>query len=214
MEIKGTIPPFTILDVLQIINENKLTGELTLNDSINMALLFKNGYLIYIDLLDSQKKPSDASAITKSLNLLKKIRNVNFQFKKNNKVSDIKTNISIPIEVIIFEIARGLEITTKDLVKVGDEFTPEKTKNYKAMLSTIDLSLEEIKILNAIDGKKNVKDIINSLKEEIEETKVRKILYGFLASGIIKRAKKEFKIDLKSISLEFIRNLIKRLVGT
>jgi len=91
--------------------------------------------------------------------------------------------------------------------KISDEkLVYEKTENWEDIVKKAKLTDIERKILDAIDGKKTVKDIKEQLK--IDDLVLKRALYGFLASGIIKRAKKERKLGFN-----LTKNLLKKLIS-
>ncbi|MGB9667789.1 MAG: DUF4388 domain-containing protein [Thermosulfidibacteraceae bacterium] len=213
MEFEGTIPPLTVLDILQIIRENKLTGELTFYNSQKLTLIFNKGKITYSSLSEEEKNIDPIVNIKKSIQLLKLIKNAKFYFKSSKDLDNNRNSVNFPLESIIIEISRNIEL--RELTKISDEFIPEKTKNYKKMISNINITLDEIKVLNIINGKRTVKEITELLKHDLnDELKIRKILYGLLASGIIKRAERKLKIDLKSIAIDPIKGIIRRLKGS
>lgn len=226
MEFEGFIPPFSILDVMQIIRDNKLTGTLEIKDSENILILFRNGNVIYgkvcnnstehkhiIERMQQLDKLALIADIQKSINCLSKIKDVSFHFKPTT-ISNVKAKVELPVQKVILEISREIELLENYSTKISNDFVPDKAKDYKSLISAINLSIEEIIVLNKVDGRKTVGEIISSLSSEIkDEGTIRKILYGLLATGIIKRAEKKFKLNLKTITTELIGKIISKIRG-
>jgi len=232
MAIAGDLSVFNFVDIFQIIKKDKKDGILVIEkkDDGVFAIYFKEGDILYIrevkkvfyvyldiDFETVLKKDNITRehmyqiTVSRLPNLLA-IKEGRFSFTTGfiKYPPDIKSQI--PTEKLIMYLSRQLSFEEADR-KISDfNLVFEKSENWEEIAKKAYLTDIEKRILHLIDGKNTVADIIEKLK--LPDLTVKRALYGFLASGIIKRHKPEKRkigFDLTKVLLKKIMDKIRGL---
>ncbi len=231
MAITGSLETFNFLDIFQILKKDRKDGILVVEaPSKKLAVYFKEGdiiyirdvvkvFYIYLDLdfdqvlkKENVKKEDLYQYLVAKLPVLLALKKGKFSFTPGfiKYPKDIKS--LIPLEKIMMYLSRQLSQDEVDR-KISDmKLIFEKSENWTETAKKAHLTDVEKKVLSLIDGTKTVEDILNETK--INKLTLQRILYGFLATGIIQRKKqKKRKIgfDLTKALLQKIITKIKGL---
>ncbi|WP_457639413.1 DUF4388 domain-containing protein [Persephonella sp.] len=230
MAITGNLETFNFIDIFQILKKDRKDGILVVESpDKKFAVYFKEGdmiyirevvkvFYIYLDLDFNQVLKKEG--ITKDdlyqflvarLPILLAVKKGTFSFTPGfiKYPRDIKP--IIPIEKIMMYLSRQL---TQEEVnrKISDlKLVFEKTENWEEIAKKAHLTETEKKILSLIDGVRTVKDILD--ETNIKQLTLQRILYGFLAIGIIRRKKhKKRKIGF-DLTKALLQKIIARIKG-
>ncbi|BAT72332.1 conserved hypothetical protein [Thermosulfidibacter takaii ABI70S6] len=235
MAIKGDLKHFHPIEILQLIRENKDTGILVVETPKgfigiyfvegNVAFAFKSEkmYDLFTQKLIKDFitaiKTKDKALFAKLLSQIKaavvefvRSNEGTFSFEKADFFVDdeVKDYLMSTERIIITESKRIIDESVLDRKISSLDMIFQKTKNINEVLNKVQLDADDYKVLDAIDGKRTVKEIIEYTG--LPALKVKQILFGFLCAGLIKRAPR--KIVLADIfSLKLIQKLINRIRG-
>ncbi|GAB6073062.1 hypothetical protein JCM14244_14390 [Venenivibrio stagnispumantis] len=218
MSYKLELNPLNLMDMLSFIKKSNKNGILAIEKTGtgNYALYFKEGNLIYVRRVDKifgiyleidfnqvllKENLTKEELYTLSLFRLQEILNLKKGFLSFSsgfiKYDDYPYKY-ISIEKIIMYLSRKL--TKEDLTVIDDEMIFYKPIGYENLVKIAYLTINEEYILNFVDGKRTVKDIINISKKQ--PYIVKRALYGMYSAGIIKIFVSEKEKNL------YIKNLI------
>ena len=225
MALTGQLEVFNFVDIFQIIRKDKKDGILVVeNDEKKFAVYFKEGNIVYIRevkkvfyiYLDIEfeavlkkegvKKEDLYRLLVGKLPVLLAVKKGKFSFTPGFiKYSD-DIDVYVPLEKIIMFLSR--QLTPQEVErKISDEkLVYEKTEEWEEIAEKAYLTEKEKKILESIDGKKTVEQLKN--ETGIDDLSLRRALYGFLAVGLIKRAKKE-----RRLGFNLTKGLLKKIIG-
>jgi hypothetical protein len=227
MALAGRLEVFNFVDIFQILKKDKKDGILVVesdNDEQKFGVYFKGGdivyirpikkvFYIYLDIdFDAVLKKEGITEkdlynyLVSRLPILLAVKKGQFSFTPGFiKYKDI-IKPQVEIEKLIMYLSR--QLSEKEVErKISDmKLTFTKAEDWEENAKKAQLTNIEKKILSAIDGKKTVEDIKNELN--VDELTLKRALYGMLAAGIIKRAKKE-----KKIGFNLTKNLLKKIVS-
>lgn len=232
MAITGNLETFNFVDIFQILKKDKKDGILVIETgNKNFAVYFKDGDLVYIrevpkifyvylDLnFDDVMKKENLSGkediyrvLVAKLPVLLSLKKGKFSFTPGfiKYSDDIKP--FIPLEKIIVFLSRHLSSNEVER-KISDiRMVFEKTDDWEELAKKSSLTEAEKKVLNLINGERTVEDIKKELN--IDLLSIQRILYGFLAAGIIRRKrhkKRKLGFDLTKSLLGKIIDKIKGL---
>ena len=232
MAITGNLETFNFVDIFQILKKDKKDGILVIETgNKNFAVYFKDGDLVYIrevpkifyvylDLnFDDVMKKENLSGkediyrvLVAKLPVLLSLKKGKFSFTPGfiKYSDDIKP--FIPLEKIIVFLSRHLSSSEVER-KISDiRMVFEKTDDWEELAKKSSLTEAEKKVLNLINGERTVEDIKKELN--IDLLSIQRILYGFLAAGIIRRKrhkKRKLGFDLTKSLLGKIIDKIKGL---
>ncbi len=236
MAVKGDLSEFHPVEVLQLIRENRGTGILLISYPEGyMGMYFVDGNIAFAfkskrmyDLYTKRRvkefvnalKNRDKEAFAKLMGLVKSTlaeffstREGSFTFEEVNFFvdSDVKEFL-IGTERVIFSESKKIDdesIINKKISSLDMKF--QKTKECPNIVSRLQLDEEDFQILDAINGNRTVKELIEFTG--LPASKVKQTLYGFLCAGMIKRAPKKFTFTSSIFSLNLIKKLINRIRG-
>ncbi len=232
MAITGNLETFNFVDIFQILKKDKKDGILVIEtNNKNFAVYFKNGDLVYIrevpkvfyvyldiDFADVMKKEGLSGkddiyrALVARLPVLLSLKKGKFSFTPGFIRYSDDIEPFIPLEKIMMFLSRHL---TKEEVerKISDlRLVFEKTEDWEELAKRANLNDTEKKVLNLINGERTVENIKDELGLDL--LTLEKILYGFLAAGIIRRKrhkKRKLGFDLTKGLLSKIIEKIKGL---
>jgi len=194
MAITGNLETFNFIDIFQILKKDKKDGILVVESPTKkLAVYFKEGDMVYIREVLYQ-------FLVSRLPILLAVKKGKFSFTPGfiKYPSDIKP--LIPLEKIMMYLSRQLTQEEVDR-KISDmKLVFEKTDNWTEIAKKAHLTEIEKKILSFIDGTRTVEDL-------------QRILYGFLATGIIQRKKqKQRKIGF-ALTKTLLQKIISRIKG-
>ena len=227
MSLIGDLNSFSFADILQVLHADKKSGVLIVEwDDMTVAYYIKEGevvlarpvdkvFRVYADrdfavLLTKLRLQDKALAETIKKFFLSRLdkRNGRFSFTQGFIKYPPDVPVFFPSEQLIMEAARRLTLEETER-KISDELLIfEKTPDYEDKILRAKLTDEERKVLNLIDGRNTVKDILE--KSGLDKLTVYRTLYGLLSIGAIKRKKKPMK-RRPSISLDLLAKLIEKI---
>ncbi|WP_461829641.1 DUF4388 domain-containing protein [Aquifex sp.] len=227
MSLIGDLNSFSFADILQVLHADKKSGVLIVEwDDMTVAYYIKEGevvlarpvdkvFRVYADrdfavLLTKLRLHDKALAETIKKFFLSRLdkRDGRFSFTQGFIKYPSDVPVFFPSEQLIMEAARRLTLEETER-KISDELLIfEKTQDYEDKILKAKLTDEERKVLNLIDGRNTVKDILE--KSGLDKLTVYRTLYGLLSIGAIKRKKKPIK-RRTSISLDLLAKLIEKI---
>ncbi len=230
MAITGNLETFNFIDIFQILKKDKKDGILVVESPTKkLAVYFKEGdmvyirevvkiFYIYLDIDFNQVLKKEGISkddlyqfLVSRLPILLAVKKGKFSFTPGfiKYPSDIKS--LIPLEKIMMYLSRQLSQEEVDR-KISDiKLVFEKAENWTEIAKKAHLTEIEKKILSLIDGTRTVEDILNETK--INQLTLQRILYGFLATGIIQRKKqKQRKIGF-ALTKTLLQKIISRIKG-
>ena len=227
MSLIGDLNSFSFADILQVLHTDKKSGVLIVEwDDMTVAYYIKDGevvlarpvdkvFRVYADrdfavLLSKLRLQDRALAETIKKFFLSRLdkRNGRFSFTQGFIKYPPDVPVFFPSEQLIMEAARRLNLEETER-KISDELLIfEKSPDYEDKILKAKLTDEERKVLNLIDGRNTVKDILE--KSGLDKLTVYRTLYGLLSIGAIKRKKKPMK-RRASISLDLLAKLIEKI---
>lgn len=225
MALAGNLKVFNFVDIFQVLKKDRKDGILVVeseNDQ-KFGVYFKEGDIVYIrpvkkvfyiyldiDFSTVLKKEGITEKdlyqyLVSRLPVLLAVKEGKFSFTPGfiKYSEDIKPQVEI--EKLIMYLSR--QLSEKEVErKISDiKLTFTKAEEWQETAKRAYLTNIEKKILTAIDGKKTVEDLKNELG--VDELILKRTLYGMLAAGIIKRAKKE-----KKVGFNLTKGLLKKIV--
>ncbi|WP_456383430.1 DUF4388 domain-containing protein [Persephonella sp.] len=230
MAITGNLETFNFIDIFQILKKDRKDGILVVESpGKKFAVYFKEGdmiyirevvkvFYIYLDLDFNQVLKKEG--ITKDdlyqflvarLPILLAVKKGTFSFTPGfiKYPPDIKP--LIPIEKIMMYLSRQLTQEEVDR-KISDmKLVFEKSENWAEIAKKAHLTEIEKKVLALIDGTRTVEDILNETK--INKLTLQRILYGFLATGIIQRKKQKKRKIGFALTKALLNKIIARIKG-
>ncbi|WP_293443400.1 DUF4388 domain-containing protein [Persephonella sp.] len=230
MAITGNLETFNFIDIFQILKKDKKDGILVVESPTKkLAVYFKEGDMVYIrevvkvfyiyldiDFNQVLKKEGISKEdlyqfLVSRLPILLAVKKGKFSFTPGfiKYPPDIKP--LIPLEKIMMYLSRQLTQEEVDR-KISDmKLVFEKAENWNEIAQKAHLTEIEKKILSLIDGTRTVEDILNETK--INQLTLQRILYGFLATGIIHRKKqKQRKIGF-ALTKTLLQKIISKIKG-
>ncbi len=227
MALTGNLEVFNFVDIFQVLKKDKKDGILVVesdNNEQKFGVYFKQGDIVYIrpvkkvfyiyldidfnTVLNKEGITKDDlyQYLVSRLPVLLAVKKGKFSFTPGfiKYADDIKPQVEI--EKLIMYLSR--QLTEQEVErKISDiKLVYTKAEDWEDTAKRAYLTNIEKKILSAVDGKKTVEDIKNELK--VDELVLKRALYGMLASGIIKRAKKE-----KKLGFNLTKGLLKKIVN-
>ena len=226
MAITGSLETFNFIDIFQILKKDRKDGILVVESPTKkLAVYFKEGdmvyirevvkvFYIYLDIDFRQvlkkegiKKEDLYQFLVSRLPILLAVKKGKFSFTPGfiKYPEDIKP--LIPLEKIMMYLSRQLTQEEVDR-KISDiKLVFEKSENWEEIAKKAHLTETEKKILSLIDGTKTVEDILEETK--INKLTLQRILYGFLATGIIQRKKQK----KRKIGFDLTKALLKKIIA-
>ncbi len=228
MALTGDLSVFNFADILQVLAKDRKSGVLLVEwKDIVIAYYIKDGELVFARPVDKVFRVYTDRDFDKLLDKLRirkedlhKTIDKFFLSRLGNKEGIfsftpgfIKYNSDIPVFYPVEElIMRASRVLTPEEVerKISDEMLIfEKDKNWENILSKVKLTEEEKKVLDLVDGNRSVADV-RKAASGLDTLTVDRALYGFLATGILRRKKKE-RTQRPSISLDLLAKIIERI---
>lgn len=227
MALIGDLNSFSFADILQVLYIDKRSGVLIVEwDDMTVAYYIKDGeivlarpvdkaFCVYTErdfgvLLTKLRLQESALAETIKRFFLSRlgVKSGRFSFTPGFIKYPEDVPIFFPAEQLIMEAARHLTLEETER-KISDELLVfEKAPDWEEKVSKAKLTEEEREILNLIDGRNTVKDILE--KNWLDKLTVYRTLYGLLAIGAIKRKRKTAP-KKPSISLDLLAKLIEKI---
>jgi len=226
MAITGNLETFNFIDIFQILKKDRKDGILVVESpKKKFAVYFKDGdmvyirevakvFYIYLDLDFNQvlkkegiKKEDLYQFLVARLPILLAVKKGTFSFTPGfiKYPSDIQP--LIPLEKIMMYLSRQLSQEEVNR-KISDmKLVFEKSENWTEIAKKAHLTNLEKKVLALIDGTKTVEDILNETK--IKKLTLQRILYGFLATGIIQRKKQK----KRKIGFDLTKTLLNKIIA-
>ncbi|WP_457635494.1 DUF4388 domain-containing protein [Persephonella sp.] len=230
MAITGNLETFNFIDIFQILKKDKKDGILVVESPTKkLAVYFKEGDMVYIrevvkvfyiyldiDFNQVLKKEGISKEdlyqfLVSRLPILLAVKKGKFSFTPGfiKYPSDIKP--LIPLEKIMMYLSRQLTQEEVDR-KISDmKLVFEKAENWSEIAKKAHLTEIEKKILSLIDGTRTVEDILNETK--INQLTLQRILYGFLATGIIHRKKQRQRKIGFALTKALLQKIISKIKG-
>ncbi|NPB08478.1 MAG: DUF4388 domain-containing protein [Aquificae bacterium] len=227
MTLTGDLRSFSFADILQVLHTDRKSGVLIVEwKDMTVAYYIKDGELVlarpvdkvfrvYVDrdfekLLEKLRLKESALAETIKKFFLTRLDNRDGIFSFTQGFIRYPENVVVffPAEYLIMESARRLTLEETER-KISDEMLVfEKSPDYEELVRKAKLTPEEQKILELVDGKNTVKDILE--KSGLDKLTVYRTLYGLLSIGAIRRKRKK-SMKKPSISLDLLAKLIEKI---
>jgi len=224
MTLTGDLRSFSFADILQVLHADKKSGVLIVEwKDMTVAYYIKDGELvlarpvdkvfrIYVDRdFEKQKLRLRESALAETIKkfLLSRLDNREgiFSFTQGFIRYPDRVPVFFPAEYLIMESARRLTLEETER-KISDELLVfEKAPDYEEKVRK-GLTPEEQRVLDLVDGKNTVKDILE--KSGLDKLTLYRTLYGLLSIGAIRRKRKKSP-KKPSISLDLLAKLIEKI---
>ncbi len=233
--VKGNLKDFHPIEVLQLLRENKETGILLVESrNLYIGMYFVDGMVAYafksdkvsdlftkkfidefvtaVKVRDKERFANLLSKVKASISEFMKSKEGTFSFEKANFFIDdgIKEYLMSTERLIVAESRHVDDEAVLERKISSPEMVFQKVKNVKEILSKVQLEADEYRVLDAINGRRTVAEIVEFTG--LPELRVKQILYGFLCAGLIKRAPRRIWLaDILSLGL--IKKLINRIRG-
>ncbi len=236
MPIKGDLNLFHPIEILQIMKTNRATGILLVKTPVRyIGIYFFEGDIVFAAVADSVEELLGRKNITSFLKevkasdreefsrLMREVRRAISEFVRSREgtftfeevkafIDDRVKPMVIPTETVIIEETRKISDVNVFNKKISDpKLLFEKRQNYQDILRKTHPNIVEYKVLDLVDGKNTVEDIVK-LSGLSEET-VKKVLFALLCAGVIGRAAKKPVLKKRWFSLGILRRLIDRIKG-
>lgn len=227
MALTGDLNTFSFADILQVLERDKKSGVLLVEwKDMIVAYYVKDGEIVFARPVDKVFRVYTDRNFDQLLNRLRikkedayKTVERFFLSRLNQKEGIfsftpgfIKYESDIPVRYPVEElIMRSSRTLTEEEVerKISDDMLVfEKSPSMDEKLSRVKLTEEEKKVLSLVDGNKTVADIRR--ESGLDRLTVDRALYGFLATGIIRRKRKE-KAQKPSITLDLLAKIIEKI---
>ena len=227
MALTGDLTTFNFADILQVLAKDRKSGVLLVEwKDMIVAYYIKEGEIVFARPVDKVFRVYTDRNFEQ---LLKKLR---IKREDIHKTLDkfflprlgqkqgifsftpgfIKFENDIPIYYPVEElILRASRLLTPEEVerKISDELLIfEKSPDAEVKIGKVKLTEEEKKVLALVDGIRTVSDIRR--ESGLDRLTVDRALYGFLASGIIRRKKRE-RVQKPSITLDLLAKIIEKI---
>lgn len=226
MAITGSLETFNFIDIFQILKKDRKDGILVVESpEKKLAVYFKEGdiiyirdvvkiFYIYLDLDFKQvmqkegiKKEDLYQFLVARLPVLLALKKGKFSFTPGFIKYPPDIEPLIPLEKIMMYLSRQLTQEEVDR-KISDlKLKFEKSENWMEIAKKAHLTEIEKKILALIDGNRTVEDIMN--ETNINQLTLQRILYGFLATGIIQRKKQK----TRKIGFDLTKALLQKIIA-
>ncbi|NPA58270.1 MAG: DUF4388 domain-containing protein [Aquificae bacterium] len=226
MAITGNLETFNFIDIFQILKRDKKDGILVVESpDKKFAVYFKNGdmlyirevakvFYIYLDLdfkhvlkKEGIDKDDLHQFLIARLPILLAVKKGTFSFTPGFIKYPPDIEPSIPIEKIMMYLSRQLTQEEVDR-KISDmKLVFEKSDNWEEIARRAHLNSVEKKVLSLIDGNRTVEDILN--ETNMNRLNLQRILYGFLATGLIRRKKQK----KRKIGFALTKNLLNKIMA-
>lgn len=239
MAIKGDLRLFHPIEVFQLIKSNRETGVLLVTSPSMLAgVYFVDGDVAYAT---KAKKMYDFFAKKKFSTFLKTLKekeatSVNMENELWQEVIATLLDLTllkegmfsfeeasfflgegfapmlIPTEMLIIEATRRLndwDVVGKKISSM--ELIFAKKKGWEETSKRAELTPDEERVLEAIDGEKSVEAIVNQTALPSEE--VTKILFGLLCAGLIGRATRKPPLKKRWLTRGLLRRLVDKIKG-
>ena len=237
MGIKGSFTDFHPIEVLQLIKENSQSGILLVSyEDGYIGMYFIDGNLVFafkankmydiftkrvitkfIEAIKNRDKETFNQMLREMKNILSvffSLRDGAFSFEEVTFFKDKEiAKYALATERLIMSEAKKLDDEEVINRKISSmEMVFEKSRNFENILRNLQLDVNDYKVLDAVDGRKSVREIIESTG--LPEGEVKRILYGFLCAGVIRRSPPKIKREkLTLFPIELIKKLINKIKG-
>jgi len=239
MAIKGDLRLFHPIEVLQLIKSNRETGVLLVASPTMLAgVYFVDGDVAYAtkakkmyDFFAKKKfstflktlKEKEATSLNIEDELWQEIiatlldltllKEGTFSFEEASFfLGEGFIPILIPTEMLIIEATRRLndwDVIGKKISSM--ELIFAKKRGWEEAAKRAELTPDEKRVLEAVDGKNTVEAIVNQTDLPPEE--VTKILFGLLCAGIIGRATRKPLLKKRWLTRGLLRKLVEKIKG-
>lgn len=227
MTLTGDLKSFSFADILQVLHSDEKSGVLIVEwKDMTVAYYIKDGEVVLarpVDKVFRVYTDRDFEKLLEKLRLnkrnlaetLKKFlfprldnRDGVFSFTKGFIHYPDDVPVYYPAEYIIMEAARRLTLEEAERKILDELLVFEKAPDWEKKVEKAGLTEEERIILDLVDGKNTVKDILE--KSKLDKLKVYRTLYGLLSIGAIRRKRK--RVERKpSISLDLLAKLMEKI---
>ena len=227
MALTGDLTTFSFADILQVLAKDKKSGVLLVEwKDMIVAYYVKDGEVVFARPVDKVFRVYTDRNFEQLINKLRiKKEDIHktierfflprleqkegiFSFTPGFIKYDSDVPVRYPVEELIIRASRSL---TEDEVerKISDELLVfEKAPDADDRVAKVNLTEEEKKVLSLVNGNRTVADIRK--EAGIDRLMVDRALYGFLASGIIRRKRKE-RVQKPSITLDLLAKIIEKI---
>lgn len=203
MALKGTFHDLSLIDLLQLLNFSRKSGSLKIrNHEGSKEILLVHGDILYRDVAGGKPEADPLHGIkrfkTELLNLFLLEESSSFVFEISEPPHDVASTVKIPN--LILEGCRKItnwEAIKKRIPSLDIVFRPAPAMTQNP--SEIGLSPEEIQVLSAVDGKKNIRELAGEL--HLDQMQTASILFNLLSVSLVE--KQEFGATAPHEALRF-----------
>ncbi len=225
MAFSGNLEVFNFVDIFQVLRKDKKDGILVIeSEDKKLAVYFKDGDIVYIRLVkkvfyvyldiefsavlnkEGVAKEELYQHLVAKLPILLSLKKGKFSFTSGFIKYPDDIEPLIPIEKLIMYLSRQLSEEEVERKISDPKLIYTKSEDWEEIAKKAYLTDIEKRILFLVDGKRTVEDIQKELN--VKDLILKRALYGMLASGIIKRAKRE-----KKLGFNLTKTLLKKLVS-
>ena len=237
MGIKGSFSDFHPIEVFQLIRENKQSGILLISyEGGYIGMYFIDGNLVFafraqkmydiftkktVSRFVAALKNRDRETFNQMLMEMKSILSLFFSLRDGAfsfeevtffKDDEISKYALATERLMMFEAKRIEDESIIDKKISSMDMVFEKRKGFENIIKNMELDVNDYKVLDAVNGRRSVRDIIEDIGLSAQE--VKRILYGFLCTGVIKRSPPRIKREkLKLFPIELVKKLINKIKG-
>ncbi len=227
MALTGDLNTFSFADILQVLAKDRKSGVLIVEwKDMIVAYYVKDGEIVFARPVDKvfrvytdrnfdqllQKlriKKEDMPKTVERFFLSRLDRKEGiFSFTPGFIKYESDVPVLYPVEELIMRASRYLTDEEVERKISDDMLVFEKVPDADEKAGKINLTEEERKILALVDGNRTVADIRR--ESGLDRITVDRALYGFLATGIIRRKRRE-KVQKPSITLDLLAKIIEKI---
>ncbi len=190
MALKGTFHDLSLIDLLQLLNFSRKTGQLEIRAADERIRIdFFNGEILSLPETEKVGAPPEVNGVrrfkARLLNLFLLPSETPFTFEIT-EIAHPAPAVTIKIPNLILEGCRKItdwETIEKRIPSLDTVFRPSPAFNKNP--SAIGLSPEEIQVLSSVDGRKNIREIAGSL--QMDQMHVASMLFNLLSVNLVEK---------------------------
>ncbi len=227
MALTGDLNTFNFADILQVLAKDKKSGVLLVEwKDLIVAYYVREGEVVFARPVDKVFRVYTDRNFEQLISKLRiKMDDIHktidrffiprlgqkegiFSFTPGFIKYDAEIPVYYPVEELIMRASRLLSPEEVER-KISDELLIfEKSPDAEAKASRAHLTEEEKKVLSLVNGTRTVAEIRK--EAELDRLTVDRALYGFLASGVIRRKRKE-RTQKPFITLDLLAKIVEKI---
>ena len=227
MALTGDLTTFNFADILQVLAKDKKSGVLLVEwKDMIVAYYVREGELVFARPVDKVFRVYTDRNFEQLITKLRiKMEDIYktidrffiprlgqkegiFSFTPGFIKFDSDVPVYYPVEELIMRASRLLTPEEVERKISEDLLIFEKSPDADAKASKVKLTEEEKKVLSLVNGSRTVADIRKD--SGLDKLTVDRTLYGLLASGIIRRKRKE-RVQKPFITLDLLAKIVEKI---